>query len=55
MRDMDTDRPDVTESPFTVDAGHIQLETDLLKFEKEKSESTLTKTTLLNQLNIKMG
>jgi len=55
MRDMDTDRPDVTESPFTVDAGHFQLETDLMKFEKEKSESTLTKTTLLNQLNVKIG
>ncbi len=26
MRPMSTDRPDTTESPYTVDAGHIQLE-----------------------------
>ncbi|MEO8821382.1 MAG: hypothetical protein ABI267_05890 [Ginsengibacter sp.] len=28
MRDFETDRPDVTESAYTVDAGHFQLETD---------------------------
>lgn len=30
MRDMRTDRPDQTESPYTVDAGHIQVEMDVL-------------------------
>ena len=29
LREMRTDRPDQTESPFTVDAGHLQLEMDL--------------------------
>lgn len=29
LRDLTTDRPDVTESPFTVDAGYFQLETTL--------------------------
>lgn len=28
MRDLATDRPDLTEGPYTVDAGHIQLEVD---------------------------
>jgi hypothetical protein len=28
MREMSTDRPDLTESPFTVDAGHYQIEMD---------------------------
>src|SRR5258707_15821817 len=28
MRAFTTDRPDLTESPFTVDAGHFQLEMD---------------------------
>jgi hypothetical protein len=28
MREMHTDRPDVTETPFTVDAGHLQFEFD---------------------------
>src|SRR5688572_5942243 len=26
MREMSTDRPDQTESPYTVDAGHVQVE-----------------------------
>ena len=29
LRDLTTDRPDATETPFTVDAGHIQFETSL--------------------------
>ena len=28
MRELNTDRPDKTESPFTVDAGHYQIELD---------------------------
>ena len=30
MREMSTDRPDQTESPYTVDAGHFQVEADLV-------------------------
>jgi len=30
LRELSTDRPDATESPFTVDAGHAQLEMDLV-------------------------
>ena len=29
MRDMTTDRPDITETPFTIDAGHLQIESDV--------------------------
>jgi hypothetical protein len=32
MRGMSTDRPDKTESPYTVDAGHVQVEMDLASF-----------------------
>lgn len=32
MRDMDTDRPDKTESPYTVDAGHFQIEMDVFNY-----------------------
>jgi hypothetical protein len=32
MREMSTDRPDKTESPYTVDAGHFQLEMDLVNY-----------------------
>ena len=55
MREMETDRPDVTESPFTVDAGHFQLETDLIRTVREKSETTQTNTFLINQVNLKIG
>ncbi len=55
MREMETDRPDVTESPFTVDAGHFQYEADLLRFSREKDEFTDQKTLLFNQANLKVG
>ena len=55
MREMETDRPDVTESPFTVDAGHFQLETDLVRSIREKTETTQTNTFLVNQMNLKIG
>jgi len=29
MRELSTDRPDKTESAYTVDAGHFQIESDL--------------------------
>jgi len=55
MREMETDRPDVTESPYTVDAGHFQLETDLVRSIREKSETTQTNALLINQMNLKIG
>jgi len=39
MREMSTDRPDQTESPFTVDAGHLQVEMDLGYAEFTRSHS----------------
>lgn len=32
MREMSTDRPDKTESPYTVDAGHYQIEASLVDY-----------------------
>ena len=32
MREISPDRPDKTDSPFTVDAGHFQLEMDYANF-----------------------
>lgn len=55
MREMETDRPDVTESPYTVDAGHFQLETDLVRSITERSETSQTNTFLINQMNLKIG
>lgn len=36
MREMSTDRPDKTESPYTVDAGHFQIEADLLSYTEDR-------------------
>jgi len=55
MREMETDRPDATESPYTIDAGHFQIETDLVRTIREQSESTQTNTFLINQMNVKIG
>jgi hypothetical protein len=55
MREMETDRPGITESPFTIDAGHFQYETDLLNYEKAAMETKKQKTLLLNHFNFKMG
>lgn len=32
LREMDTDRPNVTNTPHTIDAGHLQIETGLLDY-----------------------
>lgn len=55
MREMETDRPDVTESPYTVDAGHFQYETDMVNLVREQSETQDTRTVLINHANIKIG
>ncbi|MDB5171391.1 MAG: hypothetical protein JWN51_164 [Phycisphaerales bacterium] len=37
LREMQTDRPDLTEGPFTVDAGHLQIELDLVNYAYDRS------------------
>lgn len=39
MRELSTDRPDQTESPYTVDAGHIQVEVDAVGAEFDRDTS----------------
>jgi hypothetical protein len=36
MRELSTDRPDKTESPYTVDAGHFQIEMDLANYSYDR-------------------
>lgn len=54
MRDMETDRADVTESPFTVDTGHFQCETDLMRTTRERADNSEANTLLINQANLKL-
>jgi hypothetical protein len=55
MREMSTDRPDKTESPYTVDAGHIQIETDLVAYTRDRSGGVTTETTDVLPFNFKIG
>jgi hypothetical protein len=36
LREMSTDRPDVTESPYSVDAGHLQIEMDVVAYGRDR-------------------
>jgi len=38
LREMTTDRPDTTESPFTVDAGRVQIETGLFSYARSRPD-----------------
>jgi hypothetical protein len=39
MRELSTDRPDQTESPYTVDAGHFQVELDFVNYTRDHDRS----------------
>jgi hypothetical protein len=39
LRDMTTDRPDTTETPLSVDAGHVQVESTVFGFSRPRRDS----------------
>src|SRR5258706_181042 len=55
MRELDTDRPDTTESPYTVDAGHFQLELSFLEYTHDESHGTRTDGFAVLPMNLKIG
>ncbi len=59
MRELSTDRPDKTESPYTVDAGHFQIESDLVSFSSDRYNGdpgdTRTETWSAANTNFKVG
>ena len=40
LRSLSTDRPDATESPFTVDAGHVQIEASVAAYSRVDAATT---------------
>lgn len=58
-REMSTDRPDKTESPYTVDAGHYQVEMDLVNYAYDRHNPDHTATRVdsfsLAPINFKVG
>lgn len=55
LRELHTDRPDKTESPYTVDRGHVQIESDLITWTRDRVGSTTTQSWALMPINIKLG
>ena len=55
LRELSTDRPDATESPFTVDAGHWQIETDLVSHTRNRLDGTRTREWDFAPFNLRFG
>lgn len=55
MRELAPDRPDKTESPYTVDAGHLQLEIDFATYTRDRADGTRADTWNFVPTNLKLG
>jgi hypothetical protein len=55
MREMSTDRPDATESPKTVDAGHVQVEFSFGDYVRDEQGGVKTETSTVLPFNVKLG
>ncbi|MEY2529329.1 MAG: hypothetical protein QOJ05_1419 [Verrucomicrobiota bacterium] len=55
LREITTDRPDKTESPITVDAGHFQIETDIVNYTSDRSEHAKNEAFAVAATNCKIG
>lgn len=57
LRDMTTDRPDTTESPFTIDAGRVQVETTVFGYSRSAREPDGTRTDSyeIGTTNVRIG
>lgn len=55
MRELSTDRPDQTESPYTVDAGHWQIEFDFANYTYDREAGVRTSTLNVAPVNVKLG
>jgi hypothetical protein len=57
MREFDPDRPDITDSPFTVDAGHIQFESGLFSYtlSRPDPEGIVTEEFDVGATDIRLG
>jgi hypothetical protein len=57
LRDLTTDRPDLTESPFTVDAGRLQIETNMFGYSRSRpdQDGTISRTYDYATTNFRIG
>jgi len=55
MRPLSADRPDITESPYTVDAGHFQIEMSFFDYTHDDERGRRTETWAFADTNLKVG
>jgi hypothetical protein len=55
MREMSTDRPDTTESAYTVDAGHVQVESSFVDYTRDDDDGGDFKALSVLPTNLKIG
>ncbi len=55
MREFVTDRPDFTEAPITVPAGHFQAEVSFFDLSRDSTAGTRTERDLIGNINLKLG
>jgi hypothetical protein len=59
MRELSADRPDKTESAYTVDAGHFQVEMDLVSYahnhDRTGANDTVSDAWAVTPMNLKLG
>lgn len=55
QRDLSPDRPDTTESPYTVECGRWQLESNLWTMTRDKVTGESTETWTFAETNLKLG
>ena len=59
LRSMDTDRPDKTDTPYTIDAGHLQIETGVFDYtyyrDKYQGANSRIETLGLGQFKFRLG
>lgn len=55
LRELTTDRPDATESPYTVDAGRVQLELEAANLTRDRRDGVRTTEWMLAPFNLRYG
>ena len=55
LRELSPDRPDKTVSPYTLDAGHFQVEMDFANFTHDETDAAITRAWNIAPFNLKVG
>ena len=55
MREFDTDRPEVTETPYTIDAGHYQIEFSFVEYTYDWTRGIRTDSFAVLPLDLRVG